>query len=57
MPTCAIAVGIFDRSLDKALTDGGVGKGEVLGEPATPDGKGTGQHSEDLKGNNESSCS
>lgn len=34
--TCATAVGFFDRALDMALADDGVGKRDVLGETATP---------------------
>lgn len=40
IPTCALAVGIFDGALNVALTDDGVGESDVVRETATPDGRG-----------------
>lgn len=39
VPTYAFAVGVFDRTLNMALSNDGVWKRYVVGETATPDGK------------------
>lgn len=46
VPTYAFAVGIFDRTLDMALTNDGIWKWKVVGETATPDSKGIEKHGE-----------
>ena len=46
VPTYALAVCIFDRILNMALSDDGVRKRKMVGETATPEGEGIEKHCE-----------